>query len=189
MFAGMTKARFRITIKSQAGTTIGAENDAAAGALMLGAARAAMSLRCHALFLTRDEVVIETFNEPSADLLQMLQVLGDDYHAATVGAGQTVFDRVKVESITSLSADDSAAALLAAKLASGQPGSSVTRPFAGGRLRVLFTPGDTTATAEPNTTASRELLPGDDIADPTPMFARDEATGEWVESDRDPTIV
>ena len=158
----MTEARYRISIKSQAGTIIGPENDAAAGALMLGTARAAKSLRCHALYLTRNAVVIETFNEPGADLLQALQALGDAYDAATGIAGRVAFDRVKVEDITSMSSDDSAAALLAAKLASGQPGSSVTRPFAGGRLVVLFTPGNATATAE--------RLPGDDIADPTPKL-------------------
>ena len=139
MVAGMTEARFRITIKSQAGTTIQPEHDAAAGAFMLGAARAAVHLGCQALYVTRKAVVLETTQEPSAEHLQAFQTLGDAYYEATGGAGRTYFDRVTVEGIAGLSADD-VQVLAAAKRAREQPGSSVTRFTDHGSFVVVFAP-------------------------------------------------
>lgn len=54
-----------------------------------------------------------------------------------------------LEANTSMGMVDTETVLAAAKLASDQPGSSVMRPFAGGRLVVLFTPGDATADPDP----------------------------------------
>ncbi len=141
----MPQAQYRISIGSFAGTFIRPENDAAAGALMLGATRAvvAAKVKCTALYLGRKAVILEVVDEPDADLLQALQVLGDTYENATTAKQQEHFEpRVRVESLTTLPSAETSAVLLAAKLAFDAPGTHVTRQVPGGAVRVTFEPED-----------------------------------------------
>lgn len=175
----------RITIEAFLIPTInraGAENDPACAAFVFGVLRFAWryagALRIGNLAIVRKGLVMEVSGEPPADFLAELQRLGDEFEVATTAKGQAPGDfepRVKVERLAESVAGEMTS------VAIDQPGSEVERQVAGGRLRITFEPENATATAK--------LLPGDDIANPTPMFARDEATGEWVESDRDPVVV
>jgi hypothetical protein len=184
MVAGtMPKTTHRISVASMLVFVLGTPgHDAEAGKFVASIMRAAATpgrhTRLHAIAIVRKAVVVETVGEPHPEFLADLQRLADEFEIATTAPDHKPGDfdpRVEVAVLAETVAVEMTSAAI------DQPGSAVERQVSGGRLRIVFEPGNATATAE--------RLPGDDIADPTPMFARDEATGEWVESDRDPAVV
>ncbi len=155
--------------------TSGSENDPACAAFVFGilrfAWRYAGAFRIGNLAIVRKGLVMEVRGEPPVDFLAELQRLGDEFEVATTAPNEKPGDfepRVFVEVLAVTAASEMTSSAIA------QPGNEVERKVAGGRLRIVFEPENATATSE--------SLPGDD----SPALARD-ATGKWVESDRDPT--
>ena len=126
--------------------------------IMRAAATPGRHTRLHTIGIVRKSVVVETVGEPHPEFLTDLQRLADEFEIATTAPGQKLGDfdpRVEVAVL----AETVAAEMTSAAI--DQPGSAVERTVAGGRLRITFEPENATATAE--------LLPGDDIADPPPL--------------------